>query len=477
MKLIMKRILLSIALLHFLLNNEAQEVRMNLRQCIETGLAYNLDVLQSQLQVQTDKVNMNQAKLNLLPDLNGAVSQTFSQGRSIDPYSNSPVTQAVSSSNYSLSSGVILFNGLSLMNAIKQNSLAYEASKMDWQQIKDNLTINIILAYLQVLSANDRLTVSKSQAELSAGQVSRLEVMNQQGAIKPSDLSDLKGQYASDQLAILNVENDVETAKISLCQLMNIPYTKDLVLEKIEPESFAARYESTRDQVYQAALQELAIVKAVDFREKSAEKAVKVMRGQLYPTLSFGANISTAYSSVALQNQYVSTTYVPTSDSALVNNIKYPVYSFKDNFSQPTKIGYRDQLDNNVFTSVGFSLRVPIFNSLFQRNRVKLAKINLQDRQLIAKTTRSQLGRNVDQAYINMLSAFDRYKVSLEQVSAYEESFHAAEIRFNNGVGTSVDYLVARVNYDRANINLVIAKYDYVLRTKILDFYQGKQLW
>jgi outer membrane protein len=181
----MKRILLSIALLHFLLNNEAQEVRMNLRQCIETGLAYNLDVLQSQLQVQTDKVNMNQAKLNLLPDLNGAVSQTFSQGRSIDPYSNSPVTQAVSSSNYSLSSGVILFNGLSLMNAIKQNSLAYEASKMDWQQIKDNLTINIILAYLQVLSANDRLTVSKSQAELSAGQVSRLEVMNQQGAIKP----------------------------------------------------------------------------------------------------------------------------------------------------------------------------------------------------------------------------------------------------------------------------------------------------
>jgi outer membrane protein len=107
----------------------------------------------------------------------------------------------------------------------------------------------------------------------------------------------------------------------------------------------------------------------------------------------------------------------------------------------------------------------------------KLAKINLQDRQLIAKTTRSQLGRNVDQAYINMLSAFDRYKVSLEQVSAYEESFHAAEIRFNNGVGTSVDYLVARVNYDRANINLVIAKYDYVLRTKILDFYQGKQLW
>jgi outer membrane protein len=473
----MKRVLLSIAIFHFFFTSEAQPVQMNLQQCVETGLANNLDVLQSQLQVQTDKVNLNQAKLNLLPDLNGAVSQTFSQGRSIDPYSNSPVTQAVSSSNYNLSSGVILFNGLALQNTIKQNSLAYQASKMDWQQLKDNLTINIILAYLQVLSADDQLAQAKTQAELSARQVERLEVMNQQGAIKPSDLSDLKGLNASDQLSIINMQNNLETAKISLCELMNIPYNKDLVLEKIEPVSFSVKYESTRDQIQQAALQQMAIIKAVDYRKESAEKAVKVARGLLFPTLSFGANISTAYSSVARQNQYVSTTYVPTTDSALVNNSKYPVYSFHDNFTEPSKIGYRDQLDNNVYTSYGFSLRVPIFNSLFQRNRVKLAKINLQDRELVAKTTRTQLGRNVDQAYINMLTAFDRYRVLLEQESAYAESFRAAEIRFNNGVGTSVDYLVAKTNLDRATIGVVIAKYDYVLRTKILDFYQGKQLW
>jgi len=450
---------------------------MTLQQCVETGLANNLDILQGQLQIQTDKINMNQAKLNLLPDLNGIASHTFSQGRSIDPYSNTPVTQAVSASNYGLSSGVILFNGLSLQNTIKQNSLTYEASKMDWQQAKDNLTIRIILAYLQVLSAEDQLAQSKTQADLSTQQVQRLEVLNQQGAIKPSDLSDLKGLNASDQLSIVNMQNNLETAKVDLCELMNIPYNKDLTLEKIEPESVAAKYENTRDEVYQAAMEQMAIVKAVDLRRQSADKAVKVARGQLYPTLSFGANISTNYSSVALQNQYVSTTYVPTSDSALVNNVKYPVYSFKDNFSQPTKIGYKDQLDNNVFTSFGFSLRVPIFNSLFQRNRVKLAKVNLKDREYIATNTRAQLGRNVDQAYINMLSASDRYKVLVDQTDAYAASFRAAEIRFNNGVGTSVDYLVAKTNLDRAAIGLVIAKYDYVLRTKILDFYQGKPLW
>jgi outer membrane protein len=473
----MKKIFLSVSLIFLYLIVEAQENRLTLRQCIETGLANNLDVLQSRLLMESDKITMKQAKFNLLPDLNGLASQTFSQGRSIDPYSNSPVTQGVSSSNLSLSTGVILFNGLSLQNAIKQNSLAYEASKMDWQQVKDNLTINIILAYLLVLSLDDQLTQARNQADLSARQVERLDILNQQGAIKPSDLSDLRGQYASDQLSIITMQNTLETAKLSLYQLMNIPYNKDVVLEKIDPESFFVKYETTRDQIYQAALQQLALIKAADLRKQSAEKGLKVARGQLFPTLSFGANASTGYSSVALERQYINTTYEPTSDSAIINNLKYPVFRFQDNFTPLSKISYKNQINNNFATSYGFNLRVPIFNSFTQRNRVKQAKITLQSRELIAKTTRTQLGQSVDQAYINMITAADRYKVLLEQVSAYTESFNAAEIRFNNGVGTSIDYLTAKNNLDRATINLITAKYDYALRTKILDYYQGKQLW
>ena len=477
----MKRTFLTISFAFYCIllaaQNDTSGNRLSLRQCIETGLKNNLDVLESGLLMQSDKINMNQAKLNLLPDLNGSASQTFSQGRSIDPYSNTPVTQNVSASNFSLSSGIILFNGLALQNTIKQNSLLYEASKMDWQQIKDNLTINIILAYLQVLSSEDQLTQAQNQAALSGEQVKRLDILNQQGAIRPSDLSDLRGQYATDQVDIINMQNALETAKISLCNLMNIPYSQDMALEPIQAEAYIVRYESNRDQIYQTALKELALVKAVDFRTQSAEKSVKVARGYLYPTLSFGASISTGYSSVAQQNQFVSTTYEPTTDTAVGNNVKLPVYRFQDNFTAYSKIPYMDQINNNVFTSYGFTLRVPVFNALVQRNRVKQAKLNLQDRQYIASTTRTQLGRQIDQAYINMLSAFDRYKVILDQVSAFTESFKAAEIRFNSGVGTSVDYLVVKNSLDRANLALITAKYDYVLRTKILDFYQGKQLW
>lgn len=479
----MKKIFLSITLIFFYLATIAQADSTNrkqiltLQQCVETALTNNLDVLQSQLQMQSSKIDKDQAKLNLLPSLNASAGQTWSQGRSIDPYSNQPVTQNVSSSNYGINTGVILFNGLSLQNLIRQYSLSYEASRMDWQQAKDNLTLSVILGYLQVLSTEDQLTQAQNQAALSGAQVERLQTMNQQGAIRPSDLSDLQGQYANDKLTIVNTENSLETAKITLAQLMNIPYNPDMQLERIDLAAFAVRYETTRDQIYQTALQELALVKSVDLKEQSAAKAVKVARGQLWPTLSFGAGVSTAYSSVAQQNQYVNTTYVPTSDSAIGNGMKLPVYRFQDNFSPFSKIPYKDQLDNNVYTSYGFNLNIPIFNSLLQRNRLKQAKLNLKNTQYVSKTTRTQLGTQIDRGYANMVSAAGRYRVLLEQVTAYTESFQAAEIRFNNGVGTSVDYLIAKNNLDRANIDLITTKYDYVLRTKILDFYQGKQLW
>lgn len=479
----MKKIFLSISLAFFYLATIAQadsttrKPTLTLQQCVETALANNLDVLQSQLQMESSKIDKDQAKLNLLPNLNASAGQTWSSGRSIDPYSNQPVTQNVSSSNYGVNSGVVLFNGLSLQNAIKQYSLTYDASKMDWQQAKDNLTLSVILAYLQVLSTEDQLTQAQNQATLSGAQVDRLNTMNQQGAIRPSDLSDLQGQYANDRLTIVNTQNSLETAKIALYQLMNIPYDRNAELERIDLAAFAVKYESTRDQIYQTALQELALVKSVDLKEQSASKALKVARGRLWPTLSFGGGISTAYSSVAQQNQYLNTTYVPTSDSAIGNGMKLPVYRFQDNFSAFSKIPYKDQINNNVYTSYGFNLNVPIFNNLLQRNRVKQAKIFLKNTQYIAKNTRTQLGSMIDRAYANMVSAADRYKVLLEQVTAYTESFNAAEIRFNNGVGTSVDYLIAKNNLDRSNIDLITTKYDYVLRTKILDFYQAKQLW
>ena len=452
------------------------QTTMTLKQCVETGIANNFDVQQRHLQAQSDEANWKQSKLNLFPDLNANAGHSFNQGRSIDPFTNSPVTQSFNSSNYSVSSGVTLFNGLALQNNIKQNSLTYQAAKMDWQQEKDNLTINVILAYLQVLSNTDQLVQARNQASLSTQQVERLEVLNKEGAIRPSDLYDLKGQYAGDQLTIISIQNSLETAKINLCQLMNVPYNKDLAVERIEPGSFAARYEETPDKIYQTALDQLALIKAADLRKQSAASAIKVARGQLFPRLQFSGSAFTNYSSVAMLNKYVNTTDVTSADYVLVNGSPSQVIYKRDNFSA-SKINYNDQLNNNLYTSFGFNANIPIFNALLQRNRIKQAKISLKTRELAATTTRTQLSQAIDQAYINMNTASDRYKTILEQADAFNESFRAAGIRFQQGVGNSIDYLMAKNNLDRASINLIIAKYDYVLRTKILDYYQGKQLW
>jgi len=208
--------------------------KLSLKQCIETGITNNLVVLQNDLQAQTAEVNFKQAKANRFPDLNAAVGQGINQGRSIDPFTNGYINQQVNYASYGINSGVTLFNGFAIQNNIRQNRLIFQAARMETQQAKDNLTINIILAYLQVLNNEDLLAQSQNQIGLSKKQVERLEILNKQGAITPSELSDLKGQSANDELAIINNQSALETAKINLCQLMNIPYDKNMQLERLE---------------------------------------------------------------------------------------------------------------------------------------------------------------------------------------------------------------------------------------------------
>jgi len=450
--------------------------KMTLQQCIETGIANNFNVAQRQVAAEAASLSYKQARLNQLPDLNADGGHSFNQGRSIDPFTNTPVTQSFNASNYSVSSGVTLFSGLVNQNTIRRQNLAWQASKMELQQEKDNLTINIILGYLQVLSLTEQLSLVKQQMVLSGKQVERLTTLDNEGSIKPSELYDLKGQYANDQLSIVNTENLLETAKLALCRLMNIPYQKEMELEKMTADNFLEQYDNTADQVYQSALTELALVKAANLRVQSAQKNIKVVQGGLWPTLRFGGSVSTNYSSVATQNNFLGSVDKQSTDYVTINGNQVPVFKKQDNFSQ-SNIPYTDQLNNNLYTSVGFTLRVPIFNSLRQRNLVKLARFDLKASEITADATRQQLRQDIDQALINRSSAVDRFRYAKEQVSAYDASFKAAEIRFTEGVGNSIDYLTAKNNLDRANINLVNARYDYVLRGKILDFYQGRKLW
>ncbi|AMR32656.1 transporter [Mucilaginibacter sp. PAMC 26640] len=426
-----------------LAHGQSADTSLNLQQCIDIAIKNNLDVKKSELALQTAQVNSNQAKEFLLPAISGQVDHSISNGRGIDPSTNTYVNQSFKSGNYNLNSSLTLFSGLQNLNNIQQTSLAYQAGKMDFQQAKDQVTINVITAYLSVLNNTELLNQVKNQLTVSQRQVERLEVLEKEGANKlPSDLYDLKGTYGDNQLNVVNTIATLKSSKLSLLQILNIPYKENISLQPINAAELAQQTPYSADQVFDVALNQLAYVKAATLRRQSAEKGVKVAKGSLFPTLSLFGGLSTNISSsaqVAGQSQ-----------------------------------GYYDQFKNNYGTQVGVSLSVPILNYFQNRNKVALAKINLQNNIYVEQTTKVQLRQNVEQAYLNMTSAYDRYSVLVEQAKAYTESFRTAEIRFNAGVLTSVDFVVAKNNLDRTKLGLINARYSVYIYNKILDYYQGK---
>jgi len=205
---------------------------LTLQQCLDIAIKNNLLVKQSELQLETSRIGYEQARQNLLPTLNGSIDQSVSSGRSLNPFTNGYLNQQITSATYGLSSSLILSNGLTLQNSIRQTLLAYQAGQMDFQQAKDNLTLNLITAFLQVLNSEDQLTQANTQADVSKKQEERLEILNKDGSVPPSQLYDLKGQLASDQLAVVNAKNTLNITKLELLQLMNVPYHKNVRLQR-----------------------------------------------------------------------------------------------------------------------------------------------------------------------------------------------------------------------------------------------------
>ena len=444
----------------------------SLKQCVDSALANNLLLKQQELQTQTDYINLKQAKDNRLPQLGANINQGTNQGRSIDPFTNTYINQNVNYGNYSLSTDINLFNGGQVNNGIRQYRFGVEASRMDLQQLKENTTLNVILAYLQILDNEDLLQQSKDQFALTQKQVERLETLNKEGSIIPAQLYELKGQLANDQLSLVTNEDALDAARLSLCQLMNIPYKK-IMVERVPSNNDPSFYESDPSTIYQSAMAQFPSVKAAALRRKSLEAAIKVARSNFYPVLSLGGDLYTNYSSAASTDIFLNSVESPSGDFVEVGGTKLPVITNKMNFKSQ-KISYGDQFKNNYSTSINLNLRIPIINYSQARNRVALAKAQFKNAEFLEQTSKTQLSQNVEQAYFNMTAAYKKYQTLQQQIKDFTEAFKIAEVRFNEGATNQVEYLIAKNNLDRSNINLIIARYDFIFRSKILDYYQGK---
>ncbi|MEP7237020.1 MAG: TolC family protein [Ferruginibacter sp.] len=454
-------------------NSYAQNnTKLTLKTCLDMALANNIPVKQNELLEQVAKVNYNQAKYNRLPNIAADLNYGINNGRSIDPFTNGYSNQKLSSSNAGLSASLPVFKGFQTKNAIQQTSLSYQASKMELQQEKDNLTLNVILSFLQMMNDEDVLALTKKQITVTEKQLDRLDIMNKEGAIAPAVFYDMKGQYASDQLAVITASRSLEMSKLTLAQFMNVPYNKDMQIDREGFDMTMALYEGTADNIYTTALQNLAMVKATDLRVKAAASSVRVAVAGFYPTFSLFGQLGTNFSSAAKKSTLINVTDVATSDYVVVSGNNSPVITKQSNYNSQ-KINFFNQYNTNLNTYFGVSLQVPIFSSFQTKTNVKLARLEEKRNNYVAENTRIQLRQAIEQGFLNMTTAWDKYKILGEQVSAFEESFRGAEIRFNLGALNSVEYLIVKNNLDRSTINLTIARYEYLLRTKVLDFYKG----
>lgn len=443
-----------------------------LQQCVEMAIRNNPLVKQSEFTMLNDRVNLEGAIGNMLPSVNGFFSRSIFNGKSINPFTNAYINQGNTADNYQITGSIVLWNGFSIYNYIRQSSLAYQAGKMDWQQTRDQTAITVILDYLAVLNLQEQLDNALSQASVNKEQTDRLTTLNNQGAIAPSDLYNEKGQLNSSLIQVLNTRNALLTAKLTLSQEMNIPFDTAMQLEPLKISSMIL-YSDSVDRIYQYALKNLPFVRAAKLHEESAKEGLKSARGQLFPVISLNGGLATNYSSVASSQELISTSDELTSNYVMINNAKDPVYGPVSNYNS-LMIPYQKQINNNFNSYIGLTLQIPIINRLQARGKVAQAKITEDQSEFQLKTAKIQLKQAIEQDYLNMTNAYSSYLNLEDQVKDYAESFREAGVKFNAGSINSVDYITVENLLNQARLNLIAAKYNYILDNRIMDYYQGR---
>ncbi|WP_323027859.1 TolC family protein [Gelidibacter japonicus] len=454
----------------FLFAQTQERTARTLEECIGLAIENNLDLKTTKLSRETWDVNFKQQKNAVLPTVNGSYNLGVSNGRSIDPFTNGIVNQELTFSNANLGIDFVLFNGFRLINRWKQAKLNLKSAEMEVEAARQSLILNVTLAYLQVLNAQDLVTLTESRLMTTQGQLDRLRSLYEEESVNPAEYHDLQGQLALDAANIAESKNNLEMELAHLNALVNTVETITAAPLNVQVDLNVYGY--TAEEVYDMALQVFPTVKARDLSLEAAEKSITVAKSQFVPEISLFANLNTNYSSAAQLFNDTGTSIVETGDFVSIDNQDYSVFTEKTNFTSDP-IPYSDQFDNNRNSAVGVSVSIPIFNGFRAKNNVALEKIKKEEAQTALAQIKLDLKTSIKQSYSAMQSAFEKYKLLQDQVDAYAESFRINEIRFNNGVSNSVAYIISKNNLDNAQTNLANIKYEYALRIKILEYYRG----
>lgn len=452
----------------------AQKV-WTLQNCIDYALANNIQIKQQMLSEQLAKISLLQSKTGLLPSLNAAASHAYNYGKTIDMYTNSFASSTVQSDNFYLSSSVTLFSGFQLLNTVKQNRIDLQASQFDLEKMMNDISLNIATAYLQILYDIEILNNAESQLDISNQQVKRNGILVEAGTVAKGTLLLLEAQAATEDLAVVTAQNNLDLAYLTLTQMLDFTtsdsFNIDIPKLMVPADSSLLTKPSA---IYAIAMSIQPDIKSAELKVKSAEIGLSIVHGMRSPTLSLRGSYGTGFSGASKRIKgtpqligldtigYTYDAYIP---------VVTPNFSFQ---TETTPFG--DQIKDNVNKSLSFSLSIPIFNGWQASATISKAKIAIQSAEYTLQTTKNTLYKSIQQAYADAVAALNKYKSSQKSVEALKESYKYAEQKFNVGVVNTTDYNDAKSKLAEAESNLLQAKYEYVFRLKVLDFYMGKPI-
>lgn len=413
-----------------------------LKKCIDYAIEHNLTIKQQEASAEQSKIELSTAKNSRLPDLNGSASHSFSFGRSLqaDNTYNSINTQ---NTGFSLSTSVPLFTGLQIPNNIALSKLNLQAAFEDLNAAKENVSIQVASSYLQVLFNDELARVAHEQVDLSREMLVQREAYFRNGKASESELYEAKSRVAQDELSAVQADNDYQLALLDLSQLLELPSPDGFAI--VSPQTDAVENLGTPlppAEIYADALLIKPVIKAAQYRLEGAQKSIRIAQSAYYPQLSLGAGLSTNYYKM----------------------------SGMDN------AGFGSQLRDNFSQYVGLTLSIPIFNRLATRNRVRSARIQQTTLGWQLEDSKKTLYKEIQQAYYNTLSAQTQYTSSRTAAEAAKASFDLMKERYMNGKANATEFNESRTAWMRAVSDQLQAKYNYIFRFKILDFYRGVPL-
>ncbi len=424
----------------------------SLERCIDQAIQYNLQMKRQELLTQSTEQDHRQSKLDLLPNLNGSIDHQLGSGRVLDRGTYQWVNTNVSQGDLGLQSELNLFNGLQGLNSMKMYKANYQMSMEDLEAMEDNITIQVMTGYLDLLRNRELVDVAEKKVEVTAQQVERMERLVEVGNEPKGRLLEVKAQHSAAKLTYTQAVNARDISKLTLMHVMNI--TDDLGFDietPLLPDPSTVEIPEL-DSVFQYALANLPQIKSKEYGVEAMERYVALQKGQRSPRLFTRGLIYSNYSDGLIN---------PLDPDPSNPSMVYPI---------------TDQISDNRYKQVSFGLVVPIFNRWKVQTSINKAKLDLYDAEYQFDDAVLVLQQTLQQYHTEALAAMDNYQSAMEAVANSDEAYRFAEERFRVGTGTSLELQEARNQLYESTSDMISSKFVLIFYARILDFYMGRDI-